>query len=234
MERFGALVATLSLAACADILGFEEGQSPPPNEAASSSASSSQSAASGGGFGGQGGEGGEPGAAGSAGAATPVTRIAFVSASPIAVNPESGMAAFDEFCMTQAAAHFPTKQFVAWVSRNGGPGVQHVDAQDRIVDAEWYRPDGVLIADDKNDLLDGTLDNPINVKANSESIGAVVVWTGTLEGGNDSTHDCNNWLTTDPATSSAMLGVSNATDKDWTHHLVGECNESHHVYCFEE
>src|SRR5262245_8081602 len=128
MERLGALVAALSLAACADIMGFEEGQPAPPALAgsASSAATSSQSTAA---SGGQGGAGGEPAPFGGGGAGgMPETRIAFVSASPVAIDSESGIAALDAFCMTEAAAHFPNKQFVAWASRNA-PGAPHIDAK---------------------------------------------------------------------------------------------------------
>ena len=234
MERWGALVAALLVAACSDFMGFDKGKPAPPGEAGSSSvASSSESTAASGGAGG--GSGGEPGTAGAGGAATPVTRIAFVSAAPTAISPQSGMDAFDAFCMMQAMDDFPPgKQFVAWVSRSAA-GAGHVNAKDRIIEAEWYRPDGVLIASSKDDLLDSTLAIEINVKADGNPLGSsVTVWTGTLEGGNDSNQDCSGWLSNDPSTSSATLGASGQKDKDWTHYLVGECNESHHVYCFEE
>lgn len=230
MERLGALVAALSLAACADIMGFEEGQPQPEAEAASAStvASSSQSTAA---SGGQGGAGGEVDSAGAGGAPLP-TRIAFVSASPIAINPQLGMEALDQFCMSQAADDFPNTQFVAWLSVHA-PGAPHVNAQDRIINAEWYRPDGLRIAQSKTDLLDSQLDNPINVKADGNPLGTEAVWTGTQESGNDSPYDCEGWLS-DDATSSATLGSSGEKDGDWSHAVVGDCNASHHVYCFEE
>jgi hypothetical protein len=232
MERLGALVAALSLAACADIMGFEEGQPAPPAQAdsASSVASSSHSTAASGGQGGAGGEAAQGGIGGAGG--MPETRIAFVSGSAIAIDPQSGLEALDEFCMAEAAAHFPNKEFVAWVSRNA-PGAPHIDAKDRIIDAEWYRPDGVRIAASKSDLLDGTLEKPINVKANGNALGTEAVWTGTLASGNSAPYDCEGWLANGP-TSSATLGSSGETDGDWTHASGGPCTQSHHIYCFEE
>lgn len=127
-----------------------------------------------------------------------------------------GLSGADNLC--QAAANrsglIPPGIYIAWLSTPA------TDARDRLpANAFGYvLPDGVtIVADNKADLLDGSLDNSIDQTEFGATIGSTHVWTGTFASGLAAGDlvVCSGWET-DNSFPSARVGDSASTDNMWT------------------
>jgi hypothetical protein len=101
-------------------------------------------------------------------------------------------------------------------------------------DVPYERLDGVRIADDWEDLTDGTLAAPIVIDERGEVIADSTdfVWTAADEAGAfDGFGTCVDWTNTDAG---GFLGDLTATDHNWAHVGCQPCTEFAHLYCFEE
>ncbi|MBK7077054.1 MAG: hypothetical protein IPH44_32665 [Myxococcales bacterium] len=149
----------------------------------------------------------------------------------------------DQKCQALANAAGLTGTFRAWLSTTG------TNARDRIVaaDARFVLVDGTQVADNKADLLDGTLDNAITktetggVPSPSDGFcDASTTWVhgstradGTLY---DANANCANF-TVD--TGGGGWGKWDTAGDTWSHACGGGapvnfCAKRAHVYCFEE
>lgn len=143
-----------------------------------------------------------------------------------------GVAHADGLCKSEADASsyasgvLQGRNWVAWLSTST------LDARDRIVNATYRLPNGVKIADDKNDLLNGSLDAAINVGADGSTGIAAFPGTGTLANGTNSGVNCNNWSS---LVSTRTAGYSQVSNDTWTNYTAASCNAATMlVYCFEE
>ena len=118
----------------------------------------------------------------------------------------------------------------------------------------YRRIDGALVALNWNDLVDGKLDNPIEVNEFGDKLvstttsvvcgagAAPLVWTGTTTAGlqydasSSALYYCSQWQTNTTSTSYRLgTGRATATDASWTQACTGHrCNELAHLYCFEQ
>lgn len=129
--------------------------------------------------------------------------------------------------------------YLAWLSDNtGSPSTRMTKAT-----VPYVLPSGTQVAANWNDLIDGTLQAPIN---QTETGGAVPqsnvgcpqgnkpVWSntninGTQNGGNSS---CSNWTSTNGG---SMWGRTNAMDSTWTSWCVGGiCSWVAPIYCVQQ
>ncbi len=98
----------------------------------------------------------------------------------------------------------------------------------------YRRLDGVIVADNWDDLTDGTLNNPINVNEFGDNISVIrQVWTGTNYLGVARLYHCNNWT----SVSSGVNGEVGNRDKivsTWSNIGVNNCNDKNGLYCFEQ
>ena len=102
----------------------------------------------------------------------------------------SGLAAGDAICRARAAAAglANADRFKAWLSDST------TNAKDRITsDGPWVRLDGVPIAENKADLLDGSLFTSINLTETGLYYGNYGVWSGTTDNGVKTPNTCNDW-----------------------------------------
>ena len=141
-----------------------------------------------------------------------------------------GLAGADFQCTELATNAGLEGTWTAWLSTDT------VDARDRIADGEYRLLDGTLVADDKADLTDGTLDAPIIVREDGTPIpgAALEVWTGTgKDGTNSGLGTCDNW-TDNTVASTAQSGRAEAIDEEWTANVVAEeaCDIFNRLYCF--
>lgn len=155
-----------------------------------------------------------------------------------------GRAGADARCATAAAGAKLPGVWVAWLSE-AGPAV--TSAPDRIPhNGPFYRLDDVVIAQDKAQLLSGTLLAPIIVT----ETGAVLaspkeedarVWTGTHPDGTLFA-DCNKWSTTNELLFGTIGWLTHTTNGRWTDNggaapAVGivnwGCQTIARLYCFE-
>ncbi len=127
--------------------------------------------------------------------------------------------------------------WTAWLGRGSCGACMH--AVDRIPEGEYQLLDETVVANDKADLTDGTLDAAINLTENETALGAGNVWTGTIaDGTGGGVGTCTVWTTNNFGTR-ARVGDATAVDETWSD--VGEgdpdtggmtCDTLLHLYCF--
>lgn len=145
----------------------------------------------------------------------PDCRVVFVTSVPTDAN-LGGLAGADARCNELAGkSTHPAVQprsFVAWLSGATSPANgRHVRGGTRYV-----RPDGVVIANNWNDLTDGTLIAPINVDEKGATVMGQDVWTGTTKDGFSSKNTCVDWTTTSDKTTAGQIGRTDKIDESWT------------------
>lgn len=200
-----------------------------------------------GGVGGDGGSagagGGGAGSEGGTGGAPRIIRV-FVTSFPVGGNIRGpncgwvpcpwqpfGLPGADTACRLAGTATdvpFPPPSWAAWLSSTG------TDAIDRIPEGEYRLLDGTVVANDKADLTDGTLDAPIDLTENQTRLDpGQNVWTGTDDDGtNAGFGTCLNWFT-DSDANTARVGEPGKADATWTDFGDDSCDKENHLYCFE-
>jgi len=144
---------------------------------------------------------------------------------------ERGAAAGDDICESLArSAHIGApSSFKAWLSDSG------VDAADRFTwGGPWIRLDGVVVAQNKADLVDGELFAPINISETGAYRGNYWVWTGTDEFGAGSGAHCDEWGSASDL-EQGTLGRANSAGPDWSDHWIPQdCDGWARLYCLSE
>lgn len=141
----------------------------------------------------------------------------------------TGLAAGDAICrnLANAAGLANTVNFKAWLSDST------TDASARITsDGPWVRLDGVKVADNRADLLDGALFAPINVTDAGEYDLGRGVWTGTIPAGTKSGYTCTDWTTLFAVGTSGGATYANSNWTDGPDPTPGTGN--YPIYCFED
>lgn len=157
-------------------------------------------------------------------------RLVFVTAAKV-TGSLSGAAGADVVCNNEAQKNptLASRTFKAWISEAAS------SAESRLSHAamSYRRLDGVLVASDWNDLVDGNLAAPINV----DQFGSVLiadVWTGTNTAGQPTAVTCNNWRAfPDGGFSTGTAGRTERTDGGWTMGKTYPCGTSARLYCIE-
>jgi hypothetical protein len=96
--------------------------------------------------------------------------------------------------------------------------------------------DGTLVANDWNDLIDGTLAHAIDLHETGARATPATpdVWTGTTRTGRTTSSDCSGW-----GSASAQLaggvGLLTSTSTTWTAISSDSCDRGDvHLYCLEQ
>lgn len=127
-------------------------------------------------------------------------------------------------------------RFKPWISTNAVSALDFLNHSDN----EYVLIDGTLVANNWDDLTDGTLQHPINLDENGD-LREVDVWTGTLANGDGSEFYCDDW-TDDWIDTLGTWGHSRFKDSNWTHYveIMGEeglnpttCSSWSSLYCVE-
>ena len=158
----------------------------------------------------------------------------------------------DAKCQQQASAAKLGGKWMAWLSSSSGNPLQRFNK----ASVPYVLINGVIIAQNWNDLVDGSLQASINVDETGlvisstgnvycKSLTGPKVWTNTKTNGglysSSSKYSCANWAT--HSTSSyyrPVLGMANRTDGTWTYHHCSSnyarCSSPYlgHLYCFEQ
>lgn len=143
----------------------------------------------------------------------------------------------DMLCTNAAQATYPGRKFVAWTSMNNTPAADRLGDHDR----PYARVDGKRVGNNTQDLLDGALQNPINVdQFGVEYTGASegspcenpanYAWTGTGFNGLGKPPDCNGWM---DVTQTALVGKLDRVDGTWTDACPFTCSATLRLYCIE-
>lgn len=141
-----------------------------------------------------------------------------------------GVAAGDNICMLRAiGSNLPhPESFKAFLSVGGA------NAADRFTfSGPWVRPDGMVVAATKAELLSGQLQAPINQTGGGEYWGNLGVWTGSSSDGTTSGFDCGGW-TSDLGTDSGTAGAANAIDVWSDAYTTSGCNGWAALYCLAD
>lgn len=162
----------------------------------------------------------------------PPTKRVFVTSTQYEGN-LGGLSGADAKCQEGAIIGGLGGTWKAWLSDSS------TNAKDRIVDAKYVRVfDNALIANNKADLLDGFLGNPIT-KDEFNGLTMGPVWTGTTSSGTVSdvgnplvTH-CLSWAS-NSGSEFGRRGFSSFNDSFWTHIGVTNCGWFMSLYCFEQ
>jgi len=138
-----------------------------------------------------------------------------------------GLEGADDICQMHAQAAGLVGTYQAWLStleQAVGERLPHSALP-------YVRTDGVIVATDWDDLLDGALLAPIDHDEFAQPrLGDV--WTGTLASGVAyDVDDCGGFL--DPQSGMAQCGSSTASNTRWTENLVPFCYTQLHLYCFQ-
>lgn len=138
-----------------------------------------------------------------------------------------GIAGADRLCATQAAEANLGGEFKAWLSTLSSS----VAARLTHSDGPYVLVDGTTIANDWNDLVDGSIVAPINLDANGELRGGDV-WTGTLANGASYPDDCMGF--TSDTEGISLCGSSASTSETWTERITPSCATGLRLYCIEQ
>lgn len=183
----------------------------------------------GGGGGGSASGGAGPGGGGAGGCADTTRYYVWITATPVAVG--TGLGPLDDSCKAESMAYCGGKNTRAWLSLQGQ---MIIDARDRIADAAYYRPDGTLVANNRTDLLDGSILATLNMTATGMVLPAspgLRTWTGTAQNGTGTGIDCGGWTN---LTAQATTGLPSSQAGEWTADspTMG-CTGMGHLYCFQ-
>ncbi len=140
-----------------------------------------------------------------------------------------GLAGGDAICQTRADAAGLPGTYKAWLSTST------VSAASRLTHATvpYYMPDGVKVADDWNDLTDGTLDRGITVNELGVSMPNNRPYTGTNANGSIGGGMCNNWSTSSNGVT-ALMGQSFSTVSGWSATIYLACDTLARLVCFQQ
>lgn len=143
-----------------------------------------------------------------------------------------GLSGADAKCQERANAANLGGAWKAWLSDS------ETSATNRLYhsNSPYQRIDGTIIANNWEDLVDGALQNKINITELGKLFSADV-WTNTNTNGTTkySTDNatCGNWKSSS-SYYSATGGRSDFSDKSWTDISYLPCNSNVRLYCFEQ
>jgi cysteine-rich repeat protein len=168
-------------------------------------------------------------------------KLVFVS-SQLYTGNLGGLAGADAKCQALADAANLPGTYLAWVSTNlanGTPATRFTQST-----VPYVKVDGVKVADNWSDLVDGSLDSPID-KTEPDGAppigntscgggGLPTVWTATNQGGTlfNAASTCSKGTSTN---GSSMWGRASAANSFWTNSCSGGlCSWTSSIYCFQQ
>lgn len=157
-------------------------------------------------------------------------RRVFVSSTGSTAN-LGGVAGADGRCQTLALAAQLGGTWRAWVSASGDtPNTRFTKST-----VPYRLLNGTLVADDWDDLTDGSLEHAIDRDEKNVLVANTEVWTATNSGGNFTSGGCNAFMSGANGSPTAAQGLSDETDTDWTNTYVQFCDRTTpRIYCFEQ
>lgn len=119
-------------------------------------------------------------------------------------------------------------QWKAWLSSSTASAASRLSHNDMA----YFLVDGTKIADNFDDLVDGTLDAAISKDESGASV-TDDAWTGTLANGENSGYMCSNWAS-NSAAQTGTTGAATGTTASWTLSTSAQCNAMKRIYCLEQ
>jgi len=139
-----------------------------------------------------------------------------------------GLSGADNKCQQIAESASLGGIWKAWLSTPG------TSALSRIVHGNDYYKlvNGTVIANNWNDLTDGSLLAPINVTESGVNLDTTV-WTNTLPDGYQEPFSCGDWTSVSSGIN-GVIGKSSETSAYWSDFDRAYCSSSNSLYCFEQ
>ena len=142
---------------------------------------------------------------------------------------KTGIEAGDAVCrnLARQAGLENADHFKAWLSNNttnAGDGIQS--------DGPWVRLDGILIAENKDDLVNGRLLTILKLTEKGIYSNESYAWTGTPAIGIQIDKTCGNWKNADSESQGYISRIFDNTL--WRYNGYNECNSMHPLYCIED
>lgn len=150
-----------------------------------------------------------------------------------------GLAGADAKCQTAADLAGLPGTYLAWLSSPGGsPVARFVHSS-----VPYRQVNGIDVADDWDDLVDGMLISGIVVSEDDGPAGkgvhscpssdAPIVWTNTKETGAEIVGDwhCGEWT---GAPGTGVAGRPGSINSSWTQDCTADCQDQAALYCFEQ
>jgi hypothetical protein len=162
-------------------------------------------------------------------------KLVFVTSTEHAGN-LGGLSGADAICQERADNATPSPlpgTYKAWLATNdivSGPTSRF--SADRL--SPYIRTDGMLVAKDWSDLVDGVLVAPIEITENGDISNESSVWTAVQTSGDGGEiFDCNGW-TSSSSSHSGQQGTSRVAGPRWTEHSIDTCELTRALYCFQQ
>jgi hypothetical protein len=161
-------------------------------------------------------------------------KLVFITETSVA-STFQGAPAADAICNQEAAAAGLAGTYRAWLGEDDLSSMVLRVAQS---ESGYVRTDGTSIADNYADLVDGTLDAPINVTALGATVSEVQAWSNQHVGAPVpflGAASCAGWTTT-ASTSYGWTGLADETDSAWTEGQILPCSPYRlaRFYCFQD
>jgi hypothetical protein len=165
---------------------------------------------------------------------------AFVTSTTYSALELGGVEEAHSKCTAEAVNNGLTGSYAAWISTSEANAVDKFiqGGPWRTYDPElelWVK----LVATSVVDLIDGTIQAPINYTAAGKPVAAdCAVWTGTIPKGTVTPPignlggTCGQWTSETPG-AMAMAGLCSASDASWTAAGPRGCSEKLALYCFQ-
>lgn len=161
-------------------------------------------------------------------------RLVFITEGTFFAN-LGGVAGADARCGAEAEVAGHPGEFLAWISDAS------VSPADRFVQegGAWVLVDGTVVAEDWDDLVDGTLAHSIDLDAEGQPPGdQLAVWTNTDWNGLGLAADCEGW-TSMAFADGGIFGDFAASGEfgqwtAWGDPTPFPCENTFHLYCFEQ
>lgn len=148
---------------------------------------------------------------------------------------KAGLEAADEICQTLAGNAGLPGIYKAWLSSD------QISAAGRLSHAEipYILTTGEMVADNWNDLADGSIQTSISRDENTSLPSYSSVWTNTLPDGGNSPYDCGFFHSPGTWVNASNYGLGKigsllASDSSWTNKGFALCNAFLGLYCFEQ
>jgi hypothetical protein len=158
-------------------------------------------------------------------------RTVFVTSEQITGN-FGGASAADAICTTAATASplasVQGRSYLAWLSDGFTAPIAWLHGT-----AAYQRPDGIAIASNWSDLVDGKLAAPISIDELGDAVSAGQTWSDVNTNADAETAgNCQAWTTN---TNGKLGGIGGNGDVSsmWTAAGTQDCSLSAHLYCFE-
>ena len=163
------------------------------------------------------------------------SRIVFITSVKAAGFP--GAESIDGYCDGRAFIAGLPGEYVAWVSDAQSSAAERMTHSA----VPWVMPDDVVVADNWDDLTDGTLQAPININEFGAEVTGECDELGTWSGTNpDGTHkpgqDCDGWSSINESDSATVIGSAGVMGSGWSDGGCPErqCNDNARVFCFQK